>query len=422
MPERSLKFCMVSTFYPPYNFGGDGIYIHRLSNELARRGHHVDVVHCEDAYSVMQPGGVTGTYANHPNVNVHRLKSPASFMSPLLTQQTGAPVFKRKKLKRLLEEGEYDVIHFHNMSLIGITALSYGGGKAVKLYTTHEHWLLCPMHVLWKFGREVCAKKSCTMCTIAGGRPPQLWRHTSLLEKMVRHVDCFISPSRFTMAKHIDSGLNIPMRHIPYFLPRVEEGVETEFASDPSNYGKGDRPFFLFVGRLEKIKGVQNLLPVFQERPDYDLIIAGDGEYRQSLEDFASGVPNIKFLGRVDQRQLRQLYRRSIAVVVPSICYETFGIIIIEAFSVKTPVIVNNLGALPEVVEDSGGGLVYSGPDELAAAMDRLATEPGLRGKLGISGQDAYLKYWDEDAHMAQYMGLVREMQKKRGASNAHQN
>ena len=167
---------------------------------------------------------------------------------------------------------------------------------------------------------------------------------------------------------------------------------------------------------------MQNLLPVFRERPDYDLIIAGDGEYRQSLEDLASGAPNIKFLGRVDQRQLRQFYRRCIAVVVPSICYETFGIIIIEAFSVKTPVIVNNLGALPEVVEDSGGGLVYSGPDELTAAMDRLASEPGLRGKLGNSGHDAYLKYWDEDAHMAQYMGLVREMQNKRGASNAYQN
>ncbi len=330
---------MVSTFYPPYNFGGDGIYIHRLSNELARRGHHVDVVHCEDAYSVMQPGGVNGTYANHPNVNVHRLKSPASFMSPLLTQQTGTAVFKRKKLKRLLEEGEYDVIHFHNMSLIGI-----------------------------------------------------------------------------------DSGLDIPMRHIPYFLPRIEEEVETETALDPSNNGNSDRPFFLFVGRLEKIKGVQNLIPVARKRPDYDLVIAGDGEYRQSLEDLASGAKNIKFLGRVDQRQLRELYRRAIAVVVPSICYETFGIIIIEAFSVKTPVIVNNLGALPEVVEDSGGGLVYSGLDELAAAMDRLASEPGLRGRLGISGHDAYLKYWTEDAHMAQYMGLVREMQKKRGANNAHQN
>jgi hypothetical protein len=54
--------------------------------------------------------------------------------------------------------------------------------------------------------------------------------------------------------------------------------------------------------------------------------------------------------------------------------------------------------------------------------MDRLASEGGLRSKLGISGYDAYLKYWSEDAHMAQYMGLVHEMQKKRCENNAHQN
>ncbi len=414
---------MVSTFYPPYNFGGDGIYIHRLSNELARRGHRVDVVHCEDAYSLMQPAGPGIGYANHPNVTVHGLKSSVSMLSPLLTHQTGAPVFKRRKLKRLLDEGGYDVIHFHNMSLIGITALSYGPLDAVKLYTTHEHWLLCPMHVLWKFGREVCSKKSCTLCTLAGGRPPQLWRHTGLIEKMVRHVDCFISPSRFTLAKHIDSGLDIPMRHIPYFLPQNEGKADPETASATlSQYQRGDRPFFLFAGRLEKIKGVQNLIHVFRNRGEYDLVIAGDGEYRQTLEDLAEGAENVKFLGRVNRTELSKLYQEAVAVVVPSICYETFGIIIIEAFSVRTPVIVNDLGALPEVIQDSGGGLIYRSPDELDAALNRLASEPVFRDKLGTNGHEAYLKYWSEDAHMAQYMGLISEMREKRSAAYNHRN
>ena len=48
-----LRFCMITTFYPPYNFGGDGIFVHRLSNELARRGHHVEVIHCIDAYHLL---------------------------------------------------------------------------------------------------------------------------------------------------------------------------------------------------------------------------------------------------------------------------------------------------------------------------------------------------------------------------------
>ncbi len=164
---------MVSTFYPPYNFGGDGMHIYRLSNELARRGHSVDVFYCQDSFLLMNGKPPTAEFPNHELVKVHPLKSGKGMLSPLLTQQTGVPFFK-SELKKALEEGHYDVIHYHNMSLIGIKALSYG--SAIKLYTTHEHWLVCPMHVLWKFNREVCTKKRCTMCQLAGKRPPQLWR------------------------------------------------------------------------------------------------------------------------------------------------------------------------------------------------------------------------------------------------------
>lgn len=409
--NKPLKFCMVTTFYPPYNFGGDGMYIYRLTNELARRGHHVDVIHCEDAYKLLQRNGEASEYPNHENVKVHRLKSHAGWASPLLTQQTGVPFFKRQKIKHMLEENQYDVIHYHNMSLIGITALGYG--SAVKLYTTHEHWLVCEMHVLWKFNREVCTKRSCTLCALAGKRPPQLWRHTGLLEKMLRHVDCFISPSRFTLRKHLERGLDIPIKHLPYFLPQIEERAD---AAQDRSVSLHPRPYFLFVGRLEKIKGVQNLIPIFQERGEYDLLIAGDGEYKEKLRRQAGESANIKFLGRLSQERLRRLYREAVAVIVPSICYETFGIIIIEAFAMKTPVIVNNLGALPEVVQDSCGGFIYNDRSELVEAMDKLARNPDLRSELGRKGYAAYLKYWTETAHLDQYMNLIREIQIKHGA------
>jgi glycosyltransferase involved in cell wall biosynthesis len=401
MFEKPLKFCMVSTFYPPYNFGGDGMHIYRLSNELARRGHSVDVFHCEDAFLLLNKQKPTADFPNHPNVKVHGLKSNKGFLSPLLTQQTGVPFFK-SELKNALETNGYDVIHYHNMSLIGITALSYG--NAVKLYTTHEHWLICPMHVLWKFNREVCVKKSCLSCQLAGKRPPQIWRQTGLLEKMLKHVDCFLSPSRFTLQKHLEDGLNIPIKHLPYFLPMPPETENTAAKETP------ERPYFLFVGRLEEIKGVQNIIPVFQNQEKYDLLIAGDGEYRETLEMQAANSPRIKFLGRLDQKTLQNLYKSALAVIVPSICYETFGIIIIEAFSRKTPVIVNNLGALPEVVEDSGGGFVYSNQAELIAAMHKLASDSALRNDLGEKGYAAYLKYWNEDAHLTQYLNLVTKL------------
>lgn len=386
------------------------MHIYRLSNELARRGHKVDVFHCEDSFLMLNGKPPTAEFPNHENVKVYGLKSGKGFLSPLLTQQTGRPLFK-SVIKKALEENQYDVIHYNNMSLIGITALGYGSSETVKLYTTHEHWLVCPMHVLWKFNREVCTKRSCLRCQLAGKRPPQLWRQTGLLKKMIRHVDRFLSPSRFTLRKHLEMGLDIPIEQMPYFLPAPAE-TETLPRSENSS-----RPYFLFVGRLEYIKGVQKLIPVFKKQPQFDLLIAGDGDYKETLVKQAEGVPNIKFLGRLDQKRLQSLYKSAIAVIVPSICYETFGIIIIEAFSLKTPVIANNLGALPEVVEDSGGGFIYNNQEELIAAMNKLAADYGLRTELGEKGYEAYIKYWNEDAHLDKYLGLIADLQEKKAKS-----
>jgi len=393
---------MVSTFYPPYNFGGDGMHIYRLSNELAERGHTVDVFHCEDSFLLLNKKQPTGNFPNHPNVKVHGLKSRSGSLSPLLTQQTGVP-FLKGELKTALENGKYDVIHYHNMSLIGIKALSYG--SAVKLYTAHEHWLVCPMHVLWKFNREVCTTKSCFTCQLKGNRPPQLWRYTGMMERMLKHVDCFLSPSRFTLRKHIEMGLDIPIKHMPYFLPTPKEADAT-IGHDRVN----ERPFFLFVGRLESIKGLQNVIPSFKKQDQFDLLIAGDGNYRDELEKQAGGHPRIKFLGRQSQDELGKLYPSAVAVIVPSICYETFGIISIEAFSRKTPVIVNDLGALPEVINDSGGGYVYQDSQQLETAMKTLAGDRELRDSLGMKGYAAFLKYWNEKAHLDKYLGLVDEL------------
>jgi glycosyltransferase involved in cell wall biosynthesis len=406
--EKPLKFCMVSTFYPPYNFGGDGMHIYRLSNELARRGHTVDVFYCEDSFLMLNGSRPGGDFPNHPNVKTFGLKSGKGFLSPLLTQQTGLPVFK-PQIKQALENNGYDVIHYNNMSLIGIAALGYGPSSAVKLYTTHEHWLVCPMHVLWKYNREVCVEKNCLSCQLHGRRPPQLWRKTPMFKKMLARVDRFLSPSRFTIGKHLSMGLDVPFEHMPYFLPTPPDADH-----DPVEQENDGRPFFLFVGRLEEIKGVQNIIPVFRRQKQFELLIVGDGAYREELERQAADCPNIKFLGRLDQRRLRGIYRQAIAVIVPSICYETFGIIIIEAFSQKTPVITNDLGALPEVVEDSGGGFIYTRESGLVEAMHRLADEPALRREMGIKGYEAFMKYWNEDAHLERYLGLIREIQAQR--------
>src|SRR6185369_7036121 len=90
-------------------------------------------------------------FADHPNVTVHGLRSAYKWLSPLLTQQTGHPFLKQKRMRQILNSRPYDVLHYHNISLLGPEILAWEPEEnpPVKLYTTHEHWLVCPTHVLW---------------------------------------------------------------------------------------------------------------------------------------------------------------------------------------------------------------------------------------------------------------------------------
>ena len=123
-----------------------------------------------------------------------------------------------------------------------------------------------------------------------------------------------------------------------------------------------------------------------RRRLPYDLLVAGTGSYETQLRAMASSNPRIKFLGPLPQRELGTLYYHALACLVPSITYETFGIIIVEAFARKTPVIARDLGALPEVIQDSGGGYVYTTDEELLQAMNEVAASPEKRQDLGEQG------------------------------------
>jgi glycosyltransferase involved in cell wall biosynthesis len=276
-----------------------------------------------------------------------------------------------------------------------------GYGDAVKLYTTHEYWLVCPTHMLWKLNREPCVEPTCLRCTLAFHRPPQLWRYTSLLARELEHVDLFLAPSRFTLEAHRQRGFTRPMRHLPYFVP--------EEAAAPVAPHAHERPYFLFVGRLEKLKGVQSLIERFRTYREADLLIAGEGTYSSELRRLARGLDHVRFLGRVHAAELPPLYAGAIALLCPSLWYEVFGIVALEAFAQKTPVIVSDMGALPEVVEDSGGGLVCRSSEELLEAMERVRRDEALRNELGARGHDAWLRLWTEEPHLERYFASIEE-------------
>jgi glycosyltransferase involved in cell wall biosynthesis len=201
--------------------------------------------------------------------------------------------------------------------------------------------------------------------------------------------------------------------HLPYFLP---DDWTSAVDRDPVHSLGPARPYLAAAGRLVRMKGFHELIPVMKRLPEIDLRIAGTGPYEAELRRMAEGLPNVSFEGLLGGDDLSRLFRGALAVVVPSLFPETFGYVVLEAFAVRTPVVVQRAGgAIVETGADSGGGLAYSTADELVGAVRRLAADRGLRDQLAEAGYAVRSGSWSESNHLARYFELIAQAKSQRG-------
>jgi glycosyltransferase involved in cell wall biosynthesis len=407
---RPLRFLFVATFYPPYSFGGDGISVRRMARALVARGHEVTVVYDQDAYLSLAKSAPNDAEAGGDGVRTVALKSSLGILSSLLAHQTGRAVVHGRKLASLVRDIKPDVIWHNNVSLMGAPGI-LGLEAPLRVYEAHEHWLVCPTHVLWRYGREPCETKQCLRCTITHRRPPQLWRYSGLLHRKLAGMDLIIAKSEFSRRKHRDYGLPFDMEVLPLFLPPLTAAERPAGNTTPVH----PRPYFLFVGRIERIKGVQDLIRATIRHNRADLLIAGNGHYAEELKAQAAGHPRVRFLGHVAPDDLARYYGGAIACVVPSIVYETFGAILIESFRMGTPVIARRLGPFPELIETSGAGLLFETDSELVSAMAALQDDPGRRADLSRAALTAFDAHWREDRVVARYGAALGAAARRKG-------
>lgn len=399
--DANVRFALVTTFYPPFNFGGDGIFVRQLARELVAGGHSVEVVHCVDAYRTLAREEPAATDTDS-GVMVHRLESGVGPLSPLGTHQTGRPVFKARRLREILRR-DFDVIHFHNVSLVGGPALFELGG-AFKLLTAHDYWLLCPTHLLHRYDGTPCTERRCLRCQLAHRRPVQAWRHTNMITRALEHVDLCLAPSRFAARRH-ERELGRPFTYLPNFVPEESTGGPSLNDKAPGRRAS-DMPYVLYVGRLEAAKGVDPLVRFFIRRGKEKLLVAGAGSQADTLARLARGTPWVELLGHVSHSVLPDLYKRALALIVPSRCYEVCPLVILEAFRAGVAVLVRDVGSLPELVE-GGRGLVYRDDNELAHHLERLQIEPALGRALGRRGRRAWETTFSPQAHMRHYLEII---------------
>jgi len=415
-----MRFCMVSTFYPPFSFGGDAISVQHLSHALVRRGHEVTVVHDVDAYAVLRRGPMPAIREEDDDegVRVIRLKSRWGALSSLAVHQFGRPVVHAARFRELFRPGRFDAVVFHNPSLIGGPAILTWPEDAVTVYMAREHWLICPTHVLWRHGRERCDRRECLRCVASYRRPPQAWRYTGAVPRALGEVDVVIALSEFSRQKHREFGLTRRIEVLPNFM------LDSELEPSP---GESVRPqqrrYFLFAGRLERIKGLDDVLPVFGAFPDVDLLIAGKGDDGLRLQGLAADLPNVRFLGLLPPSELRRYYRHAVACLVPSVGFEAFPRVLIEALSAGIPVVARDIGPAREVIAASGAGVLFSSPDELRARLASLLEDPGHRDRLARLALPSVREHWAESVVIPRFLDHIeaaaRRRARHRGAKGA---
>ena len=348
-----MKILMTTSFYPPYHIGGDAVHVKYLAEALAKKGHEVHVMFSLDAYDLKEKNKEKKYENKHKNeedknenIKLHPIKSPLGRLEPVLNFCVGTQRKTLNVFKRLVKQYEFDVVHHHNISLLGHNILKKQGDYK-NIYTAHDFWILCHKYDLIK-SNKLCESKNCFFCCLAEKRPYQIWRNW--FKKYLNDIDRIIAPSNF-MHSILSKELNDKkISTIPNFVKKY---------GNIKNVGYKD--YFLYAGVLEKHKGVLNLVECFKDINE-NLLIAGEGSLKNKIEGFIrkENLKNVSLLGQKDSGETLSLIKNANALIMPSICFENCPLSAIEALSLGTPVIGSDKGGIPEIVEKIDSKLVFN--------------------------------------------------------------
>lgn len=350
---ETLTFLMTSSFYPPHHLGGDATFVKYLAEELAKKGHEVHVLTCVDAYRLKNRKSPL-TEIMSSNVAIHDLKSPYGVISPLTAYAFESSHFYSNSFSKIVKEINPDVVHHHNIALLGYD-LFKSRGSYVSLHTTHDFWLVCPIYTLVNKGERCTSKhsfKNCFVCTICNKRIPQIWKYFQSFTKKLEYLDLIITPCDF-FKQILEKATKIKVTHIPNFVSYPPKTVNKAQLND----------YFLCAGRIEPSRGILTLLKVFSSQEiQSKLILVGTGGLSKYVSQYikTNGLQNkIVYLGWVSNYALHQLYQSALATIEATNHPANFPLVALESLSHGTPVISSNMGGLPEIVEKIDKNLVY---------------------------------------------------------------
>lgn len=370
-----MKIALVS----PYDLaveGGVVSHIAPLANEIRSRGHQVVIV-----------GPCSGEPAIGSEPDVVVIGRPVAIPSAGSVARIAISLRLSGKVKELLAREQFDVIHVHEplAGTVPITFLRHS--EAINVGTFHA------------------AKE--------GGS--RLYAYSKrILKRWFRKLDGKIAVS--------PAAERLVSRYFPGYFNIIPNGVNIERFTGalPLPRFQDGKMNILFVGRMEKRKGLKYLLRAFiavkGEMPDCRLIVAGEGRLRERYERTIrkAGVEDVVFAGFVPDAELPRYYASADICCFPATGNESMGYVLLEAMASGKPVVASNIEGYATVITDGVEGHLVEpkNPDALALSLVHLLADSDRRREMAVRARLRAEEYgWDRVAQrvLSYYERLLYE-------------
>ncbi len=315
----------------------------------------------------------------------------------------------QKNLRKIIEQFQPNIIHVHNTfplisPSIYWTASQYG---VPVIQTLHNFRLLCPQAMLlrkericedcvgclpWRSVLHKCYRESFLQTAVVAS---MLTMHR-LIKTYENKVSAYIALTDYSKNKFVQGGMSAKKIYVkPNF-------VNIHYPESKK------RKRGLFVGRLSPEKGLACLMSAVKHIPGLNVDIIGTGEMAGTLESCAQ----FKLHGWKDPKEVQDAMCSATYLVVPSIWYETFGLIVIEAFANGLPVIASRIGALSELVSDGKTGLLFE-PGSAESLAEKIAwaeNHPDELISMGESARQEYEKKYSSQTNYEQLRSIYEQV------------
>ena len=194
-------------------------------------------------------------------------------------------------------------------------------------------------------------------------------------------------------------------------LQRSPDRLKPNFVAPSPPPGAGDGGYFVFVGRLSQEKGLKTLLEAWSKFTG-KLKILGDGPLAAEVAEFAAHNDSVEWLGQQPSDVVQRVVGKAVALIVPSTWYEGLPKTIIEAFSVGTPIIASDLGAMSEVVEPEKTGVLFQpgSAAKLVEALQWMAASPPRRESMRTNVRQVFERRYTAERNYQLLLDIYRQV------------